>query len=126
MDIVPRARALVVVAAQTGLLWLIYAASQWMVATWHLPVPAAVLGIGWLYLLLAMGVVKERWFAAAAQVLLKHLAFFFIPVAVGIMAYRELLWQHGAAFAGIVLTTTVLGLAVAGRVGAAGATRERP
>ncbi len=109
---------------QTGILWLFYRLGEALVDAWRLPVPAAVVGIAVVFGLLALGVLREEWLAEACDLFLKHLAFFFIPVAVGIMAYRQLLWQQGLAFGFIVVACTVFGIAVAGRV-AAGAPPAR-
>lgn len=110
-----------IVVAQIVALWLFHRLGQALVTAWHLPIPAAVVGIVIVFTLLALGILREEWLAAASDLLLRHLAFFFIPVAVGIMVYRELLRQHGLAFAFIVVVSTVIGVAVAGRA-AAGAT----
>lgn len=109
------------VILQTGALWLVFRLAEELVAAWQLPLPAAVLGIAILFTLFSLGIVKEEWLADACELLMKHLAFFFIPVAVGIMAFRQLLWQHAFAFAFVVIACTVLGVAVTGRIGAGAA-----
>jgi len=91
------------VVLQAGVLWLFYRLGEALVAAWHLPIPAAVVGIAVVFTLLALAILREEWLAEACDLFLKHLAFFFIPVAVGIMAYRQLLWQNGLAFAFIVV-----------------------
>lgn len=80
---------------QSFLLWIIYYCSTWSVEFFHLPIPGSVLGMLVLFLLLCAGIIKEEWLSAAAQPLLKHLAFFFIPIAVGLMEWGELFTQKG-------------------------------
>src|SRR5215470_19210088 len=82
---VQAARALVTIGAQVGLLWAILAVSNLVVTRLHLRVPGNIVGMLLLLALLSTGVVEERWVAAAAGLLTKHLAFFFIPIAVGLM-----------------------------------------
>lgn len=48
-----------------------------------------------LFGLLLAGIIKEEWLAEGANLLLKHLAFFFIPIAVGLMEWGDLFWQKG-------------------------------
>jgi holin-like protein len=112
--------ALLVAAArilgQIALLWLIVLAGEWVVARLHLPVPGNVLGMLTLFILLMLGVVKEAWVADAANVLTRHLAFFFIPIAVGLMQWTELFWEQGPWLILVILLSTVAGLLTAGSV----------
>jgi holin-like protein len=89
------AKALVRIGGQVGLLWGIFALSNLAVTRLHLRVPGNIVGMLLLLALLSTGVVKEHWVAAAADVLTKHLAFFFIPIAVGLMDWGGLLCQVG-------------------------------
>lgn len=88
-----RLKAAGIFTLQIAGLWLIYRLSAWIVARCHLPVPGNVLGMLILFALLTTGVVKLEWIAGAADLLTKHLAFFFIPVAVGLMQWGDLLWR---------------------------------
>ncbi|WP_378953357.1 CidA/LrgA family protein [Pelosinus sp. sgz500959] len=80
---------------QLLLLWIVYYLSTLVVETFHLPIPGSVLGMLSLFGLLSAGIIKEKWIATAANPLLKHLAFFFIPIAVGLMEWGDLLTQKG-------------------------------
>lgn len=93
---------------QVFLLWLIYSFSTWMVEFLHLPVPGSVLGMLLLFLLLSGGIIKEHWLTLGANPLLKHLAFFFIPIAVGLMEWGELFTQKGyLLFSPLVISALV-------------------
>jgi len=48
-----------------------------------------------LFALLTAGVVKEQWLTAATTPLLKHLTFFFIPIAVELMEWGDLFRHKG-------------------------------
>lgn len=80
---------------QIFLLWLIYYVSTWTVEILHLPLPGSVLGMLLLFTLLSAGIIKEQWLSLGANPLLKHLSFFFIPIAVGLMDWGELFTQKG-------------------------------
>lgn len=112
------------------LLWqtAVLAAIAWLagyaVTVLDLPVPGNVLGIMVLFLLLSAGVVKERWISEAASFLLRHLVFFFIPVAVGLMNWGEVFYDYGWVLLGAIVGSTALPLLVTGWL--AGALRRRP
>jgi holin-like protein len=80
---------------QISLLCLIYYLSSWTVEFLHLPLPGSVLGMLLLFALLSAGILKEEWLSLGANPLLKHLSFFFIPIAVELMDWGELFTQKG-------------------------------
>ena len=102
------------------LLWqtVVLAAIAWLadyaVTVLDLPVPGNVLGIMVLFLLLSAGVVKERWISEAASFLLRHLVFFFIPVAVGLMNWGAVFYDYGWVLLGAIVGSTALPLLVTG------------
>ena len=112
------------------LLWqtVVLAAIAWLadyaVTVLDLPVPGNVLGIMVLFLLLSAGVVKERWISEAASFLLRHLVFFFIPVAVGLMNWGAVFYDYGWVLLGAIVGSTALPLLVTGWL--AGALRRKP
>jgi holin-like protein len=75
----------------------------------HLPVPGNVIGMGLLLAALVAGVVRLEWVQAAADLLLSHLALFFIPAGVGVMVYFELVRREWLP---IVVATVVSSFAV--------------
>src|SRR6516162_1753489 len=108
------ATTLVTLAGQVGLLWAIFGVSNVVVTRLHLRVPGNIVGMLLLLALLSTGVVQERWVAAAAGVLAKHLAFFFIPIAVGLMDCGGLLWPVGHRLLLAIVVSSVAGMAVSG------------
>ncbi|ACL19626.1 LrgA family protein [Desulfitobacterium hafniense DCB-2] len=93
---------------QIALLWVIYQLGNWVAAKSHLPIPGNVLGMIILFLLLLAGIVRMEWIEEGADLLLKHLAFFFIPIAVGLMQWIGLFQLSGVQ----LLVSIVLGTAV--------------
>jgi holin-like protein len=76
-------------------------AGVWVVQKVTLPLPGNLVGMVLLYALLTLGIVRLSWFEAAGSLLVKHLAFFFVPITVGLMDAGSLFAAHGV---GIILT----------------------
>ena len=108
------ATTLMTLAGQIGLLEAIFAVSNIVVTRLHLRVPANIVGMLLLFAMLCTGIVRERWVSAAAGVLTTHLAFFFIPVAVGLMDCGGLLWPVGHWLLLAIVVSSVAGMAVSG------------
>jgi|SRR6516162_3982684 len=108
------ATTLVTLAGQVGLLGAIFAVSNVVVTRLHLRVPGNIVGMLLLLALLSTGVVQERWVAAAAGLLTKHLAFFFIPIAVGLMDWGGLLWQVGHWLLLAIVVSSIVGIVTSG------------
>jgi holin-like protein len=101
---------------QIFLLWLIFRAGEWGVRHAHLPIPGNVLGMLILFVLLAFGLVKEHWIQDGAGLLTKHLAFFFIPIAVGLMEWGALFWREGHWLLLALLLSTLAALLCTGGI----------
>jgi holin-like protein len=86
------------------------------VSVLQLPVPSNAVGMLLLFLLLHYGVLRLDYVNTGAALLVRHLAFFFIPIAVGLMAYRELLATTGLALLVVIALSAVIGMLVAGLV----------
>lgn len=87
-----------------GLYWL----SEGVERLLPLPIPASVLSLVILLALLGVKWVKEEHVREVADFLLGDLALFFVPAAVGIIRYVDLLQAHAAAFLTVCLVSTVL------------------
>ena len=109
---------------QTPVLATIARLAYYAVRLLEMPVPGNVLGIMVLFLLLSAGVVKERCISEAASFLLRHLVFFFIPVAVGLMNWGEVFYDYGWVLLGTIVGSTALPLLVTGWL--AGVLRRKP
>jgi holin-like protein len=58
--------------------------------------------------------VRERWVSAGATLLTRHLAFFFIPITVGLMGPTDIFVANGAAIMITLVVSAVPGISVAG------------
>lgn len=71
-----------------------------------LPVPGSVVGMGLLLVALAWGIVRVEWLQAAADLLLSHMALFFVPAGVGVMVHFDLIAREWLPIAvGTVVST---------------------
>lgn len=79
-----------------------------------LPIPGNVLGMVILLAALSGGLIKLETIAEVSDFLLDHLAFFFIPAGVGIIACLGLLKGKWLVVVGVCLITTVLIMVITG------------
>ncbi|EGW35878.1 CidA/LrgA family protein [Desulfosporosinus sp. OT] len=96
------------VSLQITFLWIIYELGNLFIGLTNIPIPGNVLGMVLLFVLLFTGIIPIAWVEEAADLLLKHLAFFFIPIAVGLMEWVGLFRTSGVQ----LLVVIVLGAAV--------------
>jgi len=110
------ARLLALAALQISGLWALNFAGIWFVKRTALPIPGNLVGMMALYALLALGIVKLAWFETAGSFLIRHLAFFFIPITVGLMDAGYLLAARGLAILLILAVSAAIGILLAGWV----------
>lgn len=80
----------------------------------HLPLPGNLIGMLLLLALLGCRIVRLSWFDSAASVLLSHLAFFFIPIAVGLVAFTDVLQRDGLSWLVTLVVAAAVGIVAAG------------
>jgi holin-like protein len=80
----------------------------------QLPLPGNLVGMLFLLGLLATGLVRLKWIEASALLLTRHLAFFFIPLTVGLLGFGELFLANGPAILVILIVSAGIGIGVAG------------
>ena len=110
------ARQLAFAALQISALWVLNFAGVWLVKMMVLPIPGNLVGMITLYALLALGIVKLAWFETAGSFLIRHLAFFFVPITVGLMNAGYLLAAPGLAILLILAVSAAVGILLAGWV----------
>lgn len=101
---------------QLAVLWAIYWASNWFVAAAGLPVPGNVVGVIVLFTLLCLDVIKLKYVELATDFLLKHLVFFFVPIAVGLMEWGQVFHDYGLTLLIAIVASAVLPLLAVGFV----------
>lgn len=99
---------------QLGVLGAVSWGSNWFVAAVGLPIPGNVIGVVLLFTLLATGVIKLKHVETAADFLLKHLVFFFVPIAVGLMEWGGVFYDYGLILLAAIVISAVLPLLTVG------------
>jgi holin-like protein len=92
---------------QLAVLTVIYLIGNQVVSFTGLPIPGNVVGVVLLYALLNLGLLRLDHVQDAADFLLRHLVFFFIPVAVDLMNWGSLFWNYGLMLALAIVASTV-------------------
>lgn len=95
-------------------LWAISAGSTWIVERFHVPIPGNVVGLCALFVALMSGAIKPRWLDIGGGMLTKHLAFFFVPITVGLMGFGATFAHAGVALAVTLVVSAALGMLAAG------------
>lgn len=99
---------------QTVILTVIFWACDQLARITGFPLPGNVLGIIVLLFLLLTGVVKESHIKVAAEFLLRHLVFFFVPIAVGLMEWGSVFYEYGWVLTAAIVLSTALPLVIVG------------
>jgi holin-like protein len=72
--------------------------------------------MGLLLLALWMKIVRVEWVEEAAELLLSHLALFFVPAGVGVMVYFDLIGRQWLPIVVATVVSTFVVMAVTGLV----------
>jgi holin-like protein len=107
-------KKLALITIQTAALLLISEAGYVFVGALQLPLPGNLVGMLVLFALLTCGVIRLEWVEAGASMLVRHLAFFFIPIAVGLMAFGDLFVNYGVEIVLTLVLSAAIGICVAG------------
>lgn len=81
----------------------------------RIPIPGNVIGMGLLLGALWLGWIKVQWIQEAAELLLAHLALFFVPAGVGVMVYFDLIAAEWLPIVTAMVLSTFIVMAVTGR-----------
>ncbi|MED1201724.1 CidA/LrgA family protein [Heyndrickxia acidicola] len=99
---------------QFAILTIINEAGALLMELLHLPIPGSVAGILILFVLLSAGLIPLEWVEGAGSFLLRHLSFFFIPIAAGLMTLGQVFLTSGIKIIITLMVSTMTGMAAAG------------
>jgi holin-like protein len=102
------------IGAQIGALLALSKLGAALTAWLGLPLPGNMVGMVCLFALLATGLVRLEWVESGAGLLLRHLAFFFVPIAVGLMGLGQVWRTSGAALLAILAASAAVGILSSG------------
>ena len=74
----------------------------------HGPIPASMIGLVLLFLALKVNLVKLEWVEQGGKWLLAELLLFFVPSAVGIVNYKEILGWEGIETVALIVLSTII------------------
>lgn len=80
----------------------------------HWPVPGSLIGLFILFGLLQLNIVKVRWIDLGAAWLIGELLLFFVPSAVGVVQYGQLVKTAGPRVLLVIACSTFLVMTVTG------------
>lgn len=97
------------VPVQVVLYALLFLLADRLVAQFHLPLPANIVGMLMLLALIVLRVLPLSWVRAGARWLLAEMLLFFVPAVVAVVNYAQLLMVDGwRIFAVIALSTLMV------------------
>ncbi len=92
----------------------IYLVGELISTSLHLPIPGNILGLVILFILLCTKIVKVDNISTVTNFLLDHLAFFFIPAGVGLMASLGIIKSTWWQLLIVCIVTTIIIIGVTG------------
>ena len=95
-------------------LWAINEVGYALVARMHVPLPGNVAGMLLLFTLLCTGLVPVRLFERSSALLGRHLPFFFVPIAVGLMNLGATFISQGWELLLVLVASAAVGLCITG------------
>ena len=107
-------RKLVIIISQLAFLALINRLGYMLAHGLSLHLPGNLVGMLILFALLSGRLVRLEWIQEGASILTRHLAFFFIPIAVGLVAFKEVFVQNGFAILGTLIVSATAGILLCG------------
>ena len=107
-------RKILHISWQILLLWLVFRLGSYLVDLLGVALPGNVAGMLIMFALLATGAVKPSVIETGGGFLLKHFAFFFIPISVGLMAFGPLMRDSGLTLLAVLALSAMAGMAVTG------------
>lgn len=82
----------------------------------HLKIPGSILGIIVLFILLQTKIIRLEWVELGASFLIAELLLFFVPSAVGIIKYTNILVDDGVRVVLVIIFSTIAVMACTGLI----------
>ncbi|QJW45617.1 CidA/LrgA family protein [bacterium BFN5] len=110
-------KKIIIFFGQLSILWMIYWFGNQIVQWANIPIPGTVVGMIILFLLLSAGIIKLEQVQLATDFLLKHMLFFFVPIAVGLMNWGGLFWANGLILGAAIVFSALVPFFAVGHIG---------
>jgi holin-like protein len=99
---------------QLGLVLVLWLVGEFCSKVLMVPIPGSVIGMILLFALLSTGLIKLDMLKELSSFLLDNMAFFFVPLGVGLLQSMELIKGNLLQIVLIVVVTTILVTTVTG------------
>ncbi|PAD05690.1 CidA/LrgA family holin-like protein [Bacillus velezensis] len=99
-------KKLLLTVIQIALLFIFARLINWVTAALHINIPGSIIGIVMLFTLLHFKIIKLEWIELGAAWLLGELLLFFIPSAVGVIEYGDIMSKFGVSILLVVVIST--------------------
>ncbi|CAF1719792.1 Holin-like protein CidA [Bacillus subtilis] len=99
-------KKLLLTVIQIALLFIFARLINWVTALLHINIPGSIIGIVILFTLLHFNIIKLEWIELGAAWLLGELLLFFIPSAVGVIEYGDIMSKFGVSILLVVIIST--------------------
>jgi holin-like protein len=109
-------KELALLSLELAALWGINKVGYALVALLHVPLPGNVAGMLLLFALLCARIVPVRLFERSSTLLARHLPFFFVPIAVGLMNLAGTILAEGWLLLLVLVASAAVGLCTTGWV----------
>lgn len=107
-------KKILVIIFQLCILWGLNELGSVIVRLTHIPLPGNVAGMILFFILLLTGVMKVQWIDRTSSFLIRHLAFFFIPISVGLMTLGGIFLKKGVILLFILCISAIVGICGSG------------
>ncbi|AGH80735.1 LrgA family protein [Psychromonas sp. CNPT3] len=96
-----------------ALIFLFTAIGKAIAAQLPMPFPGSIIALILLFLALSSGIVKLQWIVMSANVFLKYMVILFVPLAVGLINYFDVILENWVVIVfSIVFTTSFILISV--------------
>jgi holin-like protein len=99
---------------QVCFLYILLIIGNFLSSVLHLPIPGSIIGLFLLFLLLSLKMIKVAWVDLGATWLLSELLLFFVPSAVGIVQYKQIMGIQGIKIVLVIILSTLVVMAFTG------------
>ena len=99
---------------QMMIILLICSAGEVIHKLFNLYIPGNVIGMVILFICLCTGIIKLEMISEISKFLIEHLAFFFIPAGIGLIAYFDLFREDLAAILCITFIVSIAVMVISG------------
>lgn len=101
---------------QFGIILFLWLSGELISKSLSVPIPGSVIGMVLLFICLCSGVIKLAMVDDLSMFVLNNLAFFFVPMGVGLIAYLDILRANWIQILLIVVLTTIIVVLITGLI----------